>query len=327
MKAVVRTHYGQPDVLEMKEKDVPTPGDDQVLVRVRAASINKLDWYDLTAPFPARLLGGGIRGPKNEWMGSDLAGQVEAVGKGVRMFKAGDSVFGCGAGSLAEYALAREKNLAQVPPGSSFEECAAVPVAGMTALQALRDKGRVRQGQKVLIDGASGGVGTFAVQIAKVLGADVTAVCSSQNVDSARALGADRVIDYSKEDFTKSGSDYDLVAGVNGYHSILGYRRAVAPGGMFLMVGSHKLFRLLIPTMTLGPILSRVGGKRMTFMGITKINHEDLDSLAALVQSGQVRPVVDRTFALDEAPSAFRYFGEGHSRGKVVVRVGDEPPA
>ena len=321
MKAVIRKRYGSPDVLQLAEVDQPTPGDNQVLVQVRAASVNKAEWYELTSPPLLRLISGGIRKPKRELLGADIAGRVEAVGAKVSRFKAGDEVFGCGRGGFAEYVCAREDLLVPKPANVSFEEAAAVPVAAITALQGLR-KGGIQPGKKVLVDGASGGVGTFAVQIAKSFGAEVTAVCSARNLDLARSLGADRVIDYDQEDFTKSGQTYDLILGVNGHHSIWGYRRSLTPAGAYMMAGSSKLVSSLPQVMLLGPLLSRKDGRRLGFMGIAKLNQDDLAALKDLLESGKLKPFVDKTFHFSEAAEAFRYLGEGHARGKVVVTIG-----
>ncbi len=320
MKAVIRTSYGPPEVLQVTETEKPIPADNQVLVEVHAASINKSDWYQVKPHLLARLLSGGIRKPKDEMLGGDLAGKVVAVGKAVTKFKVGDDVFGTGRGSLAEYACAREVRLVIKPPNVTFEEAAAIPIAGITALQGLR-KGGVIAGESVLIDGASGGVGTFVVQIAKSFGAVVTAVCSPQNVAQARAMGADQVIDYTASDFAKDGQKYELILGVNGDHSVFGYRRALRSGGRYLLVGSSKIWSSLLQTLLLGWLISKVGGRKIGFMGIAKITPEDLEVLRGLLETGKVQPVIDRRFPLMEAAEAFRYLGEGHAKGKVVVTV------
>jgi NADPH:quinone reductase-like Zn-dependent oxidoreductase len=319
MKAIVREKYGPPDVLHLEEVERPSPAEGQVLVKVSAASLNKADWYDLKAPFPMRFMMGGVRKPKSRMVGSDLAGVVETVGSGVTQFRPGDRVFGTGA-ALAEYALAREARLAKIPDKVGFEEAAALPVAAITALQGLR-KGGIREGQKVLIYGSSGGVGTFAVQIAKALGAEVTAVCSPRNLEKSRALGADHVVDYTREDFSKNGQKYDLILAVNGNRSVLAFRHSLTPAGVFLLVGASKLFRSLIPLFILGPVISRLGSRKMGFMGIAKINQDDLNYLAALLESGKVKPLIDRTYPLAESAEAFRQFGDGHVQGKIVVTV------
>ncbi len=319
MKAIVRDRYGQPDVLHQEEVEKPTPGEGQVLVHVHAAGLNKSDWYELTAPFLARILMGGVRKPKNRILGGDIAGVVESVGSGVTQLKPGDEVFGTGLAGLTEYVLSREVRLVKKPDNIGFVDAAAVPVAGITALQALRKAG-VKPGQKVLIYGAAGGVGTFAVQIAKSFGAEVTAVCSSKHLDGARGLGADHTIDYASEDFTKGGLKYDRILFVNGYRSVFAFRSALAPGGVYLMVGSSKTWTALISNILLDPILSRLDSRKMGFMGIAKIRQEDLAYLAGLMESGKMKPVVSATYPLEEAALAFRQIGEGHAAGKVVVR-------
>ncbi len=320
MKAIVRDRYGHPDVLHHEEVEKPTPGEGQVLVRVSAASLNKSDWYELTGPFLPRMLMGGIRKPKNRILGGDIAGRVEAVGSGVTQLKPGEDVFGTGLAGLAEYALAREVRLVKKPGNMGFVEAAAVPVAGLTALQALRKAG-VKPGQKVLIYGAAGGVGTFAVQIAKAFGAEVTAVCSSKHLDGARGLGADHTIDYASEDFTKGDLKYDRILFVNGYRSVFAFRSALAPGGVYLLVGSSKTWTALISNLLLDPVLSRFGSRKMGFMGIAKIRQEDLAYLAGLMELGKLKPAVSATYTLEEAAEAFRQIGEGHSAGKIVVKL------
>ena len=320
MKAIVCTQYGPPlDVLQLKEVDKPTPTDNQVLVKVYAASVNKKDLAPMRGAFMARLLGTGLLKPKRQLLGDDIAGRVEAVGKDVKQFQPGDEVFGDAPGAFAEYACAREDLLALKPTIVTFEEAAAVPVAAITALQGLR-AGQIQPGQKVLVNGASGGVGTFAVQIAKSFGTEVTAVCSPQNVDNARSMGADHVIDYTQEDFTKSGQMYDLILAVNGYHPILGYRNALGPQGICVVLGGElpQIFQALV----LGPLISKSGGKRIGFMGIAKLNHKDLVLLKELLEAGKVKSVIDRRYQLSEAAEAVRYLEEGQARGKVVIAVG-----
>jgi len=320
LKSVIRTRYGPPDVIEVKDVEKPAPADNQVLVKVHASSLNKADLYDLHPPFAIRLvMGGGILRPRDLALGRDLSGRIESIGKSVTRFKPGDEVFGVGPGAISEYAVAREDRLALKPPSVSFEACAATPVAGVTALQGLR-KGLIKAGQKVLVDGASGGVGTFTVQVAKSFGTVVTAVCSAQNVDNARALGADRVIDYAKEDFTKSGQTYDLITGVNGFHSVLAIRRALAPGGAFILLGSHRALTGLLQAALLGRLASG-SGKRIGFMGIATIVSEDLATLGELMEAGKVKPFIDRQYRLAEAAEAFRYLGGGHARGKIIVTM------
>jgi NADPH:quinone reductase-like Zn-dependent oxidoreductase len=319
MKAIVCTKYGAPsDVLQLKEVDKPTPTDDQVLVKVQAASVNIVDLAPIRGAFIARLLGTGLLRPKRSILGTDLAGRVEVVGENVKRFQPGDEVFGAASGSYAEYVCAREDLLVLKPANVTFEAAATVPVAAISALQGLR-AGQIRSGQKVLVNGASGGVGTFAVQIAKSFGAEVTAVCSPQNVGNARSMGADHVIDYTREDFTKSGGGYDLILAVNGYHPILDYRNALSPKGICVVLGG-KLPQIF-QTLVLGPLISKSGGKKIGFMGIAKLNQEDLALLKELLEAGKVKPVIDRRYPLSETVEAVRYLEEGHARGKVVITV------
>lgn len=319
MKAVVYTEYGPPEVLLLKEVAKPTPKDDEVLIRIRAASVNALDWRLMRGrPVFVRLMIGGLRKPKNTRPGVDVAGQAEAVGKNATQFKPGDEVFGVCRGAFAEYACAVEGKLALKPANISFEEAAAVPLAAVTALQGLRDRGRIQRGQKTLVDGASGGVGTFAVQIAKSFGAEVTAVCSTGNVDTARSIGADQVIDYTREDFTKSGQRYDLILAANAYHSILDYRRALSRNGSYVMAGGG--WTQILQAMLLGPLLSLTVGKKMGFV-MARINKKDLTLLGDLLDSGKIVPVIDRRYPLSDAAEAVRYLEEGHAKGKVVITV------
>jgi len=318
MKAIVRTGYGSPDVLQLKEVEKPVPNDEQVLVRILAASANALDWHGMRgSPFVARV-GQGWRRPKDPRMGADIAGRVEAVGSGVTQFKPGDEVFGICAGGFAEYTCPREARLALKPTNVSFEEAAAVPVAGITALQALRDKGRIQAGQKVLVNGASGGVGTFAVQIAKSYGTEVTGVCSTRNLDQTRSIGADHVIDYTQEDFTRGGQLYDLICDVASNRSVFAYRRALKPQGICAIVGFSSFSRLF-EHLIMGSLVSRAGSKKVGFMGIAKVTQKDLTFLKELIETRNVRPVVDRRYPLSEAAEAIRYLEEGHARGKVVI--------
>lgn len=323
MKAMVYTRYGTPDELHYQEVERPTPGDTEVLVKVHATSLNSADWRLLTAdPFLVRLMAGGLRRPKHTILGSDVAGRVEAVGSRVTQFKPGDEVYGdlsgCGLGGLAEYICASEDALALKPPTITFEQAAAVPMAAVTALQGLRDKGQLQPGQKVLINGASGGVGTFAVQLARWMGAEVTAVCSTRNVEAARTLGADHVIDYTREDFTRNGQRYDLILGVNGYRALADYRRALTPNGIYVMVGGSnpQLFEALL----LGPLMSMTGTQKMGAL-TAHFNPQDLNQISGLLESGAVVPVIDRCYPLNETSDAFRYLGEGRARGKVVITV------
>ena len=292
-----------------------------VLIKIHAASVNAYDWHFLTADiFLIRLMGGGLLKPKYTRLGADIAGRVEAVGKNVRQFQPGNEVFGMVRGGFAEYACALEDAFALKPVNLSFEEAAAVPMAGVTALQGLRDEGQIQPGQKVLIHGASGGVGTFAVQIAKSFGAEVTAVCSTRNLDQARSIGADHVIDYTKENFTESGKQYDLIFAANGYHSLSAYKRALAPKGMYIMAGGTMA--QIFQAMLFGSLMSEKGGKKMGDVS-AKRSQKDLVFLKELVEAGKVVPVIDRRYPLSEAAEALRYLGEGHARGKVVIIVED----
>jgi NADPH:quinone reductase-like Zn-dependent oxidoreductase len=321
MKAIVHVRYGRPDVLELREVDKPVIDDDQVLVRVHASSVNPVEWYGVTGPYFARI-GNGLRKPKSPSVGADLAGRVEAVGRDVKEVQPGDEVFGTSGWAWAEFASAREDRLAPKPANLSFEEAAAVPVAAITALQALRDKGRVQPGQKVLINGASGGVGTFAVQLAKSFGADVTGVCSTRNVELVRSLGADRVVDYTQEDFTKRGERHDLMLDIAGSRSFSAFRRALTPEATVVLVGGPMTYRGLGPLPHLAATLLASRGRSPTvrFL-VAKITREDLAFLHELLAAGTVTPVIDRTYQLSEAPEALRYLGEGHARGKVVISV------
>jgi NADPH:quinone reductase-like Zn-dependent oxidoreductase len=322
MKAIFHEQYGPPDVVEVREVDTPAIEDNQVLVRVHASSVNPAEWYGITGPWFARLFGGGIRKPKSPRVGADLAGRVEAVGGEVTEFQPGDEVFGTSGASWAEYAPAREVRLVPKPANVSFEEAAAVPIAALTALQALRDHGQLQAGQKVLINGASGGVGTFAVQIAKAFGADVTAVCSPRNVEQARALGADRVVDYTQEDFTKLDVRHDLLIDIAGSKPFGKLRRVLTPEATVVIVGAK------FPASGLGPlghvIRMRLGGlvksQKVKFF-IAKITKDDLAVMQELLDSGKVKTVIDRTFELTQVDDALRYLGEGHARGKVVITM------
>jgi len=323
MQAIVYTHYGSPRVLQLTEVEKPVPKDSEVLVKVQAASVNAYDWHFMTgSPILVRVSGSGLRRPKDPRLGVDLAGRVEAVGSAVTQFHVGDEVFGRGAGAFAEYACAREDRIALKPATLSFEAAAAVPIAALTALGALRDSGQIQPGQRVLIHGASGGVGTFAVQLAKVFGADVTAVCSTKHLDLACSLGADEVIDYTREDVTKSRQRYDLILGVNGYHSIVAYRRILHQTGIYVMVGATnaRVLRAALQAMLLGRLLSR-GGKRKIVLHSANPTQKDLAFLRELLEAGKLIPVIDRTYPLRETAEAFRYLEEGHPGGKVVLTV------
>jgi len=319
MKAIVCTKYGHPlEVLQLKEVEKPSPTDDQVLVKVQAASINISDLAPIRGVFLARLLGTGLLRPKRTRIGSDIAGRVEAVGKNVKQFQLGDEVFGDASGGFAEYVCAREDLLVLKPTNVTFEEAASVGVAATSALQGLRI-GQIQPGQKVLVNGASGAVGTFAVQIAKSFGTEVTAVCSPQNLDNARSMGADHVIDYTQEDFTRNGRTYDLILAVNGYHSILDYRRALSPKGICVVLGGKlpQVFQALL----WGPLISKTGSKKMGFMGIAKLNQKDLVLLKELLEAGKVKPMIDRRYPLSETAEAIQYLEEGHAKGKVVIEI------
>jgi NADPH:quinone reductase-like Zn-dependent oxidoreductase len=319
MRAILHQRYGRPDVLELRDVDKPTIGDEQVLVRVHASSVNPVEWYGVSGPYFARI-GNGMRRPKDQTVGADLAGTVEAVGRDVKELQPGDEVFGVSGGSWAEYTIAREDRLAKKPSNLSFEEAAAVPVAAVTALQALRDKGQVQPGQKVLVNGASGGVGTFAVQLAKLFGAEVTAVCSTGNVEQARSLGADRVVDYTKEDFTKLGVQHDLMLDIAGSRSFLDCRKVLTPEATVVLIGGRMTYRGLGPLPHLGATIlkSRFRSQTVTFF-VAKVTTEDLTYLAGLLEAGTLKSVIDRRYELSEAPVALAYLGEGHAKAKVVI--------
>jgi len=323
MRAVVHDSFGSADVLEIRDIEKPTPADDEVLVRVRAASVNPADWYGVTGrPWVARPTMGFFK-PKETRVGVDFAGTVEAVGKDVTQFRPGDDVFGGRTGAFAEYVCVREERAVVPKPANvTFEQAAAVPVAALTALQGLRDKGRLQPGQKVLVNGASGGVGTFAVQIAKALGAEVTGVCSTRNVDIARSLGADDVIDYTREDFTRSDRRYDLLLDIAGSRSWSEYKRVLNPHATLVVVGAPKGNRLLGPLSHIVKVrLAALRGSRKVVFFIAKFNKEDMLVLRDLLESGKVTPVIDRRYTLSEVADALRYTGEGHSQGKNVITV------
>ncbi len=323
MKAVVYTQYGSPDVLHLKEVEKPTPKDNEVLIKIYAAGINAADGYLLKGePFFVRLMAGGLQKPKNTILGADIAGKVEAVGKNVKAFQPGDEVFGdtsgCGLGGFAEYVSAPEDVLVLKPVNLTFEEAAVVPMAGVTALQGLRDKGKIQAGQKVLINGASGGVGTFAVQLAKAFGAEVTAVCSTKNRDMVRSIGADHVIDYTQENFTRLEQRYDLIIAANGHHSIMDYRRVLNPNGTCIVTGGSMT--QIFQSMLIGPWISMFGSKKIGNL-MAKSSKQDLVFLKGLLEAGKIKPVIDRCYPLADTPEAFRYLGEVHARGKVVITV------
>ena len=321
MKAIVYEKYGPPNVLHLADEEQPTPADDQVLIRVHAASINAADWHLLTADiFLVRLIGMGLFKPKYKILGADVAGIVEAIGRNVKQFKPGDAVFGdvFGHGSFAEYVCAPANTLALKPKNLSFEQAAAIPLAAITALQGLHDAGHIQAGQKILIQGASGGVGTFAVQIAKSFDTKVTAVCSTRNLEQARALGADHVIDYKKQDFTKSGQQYDLILAANGYHSLAAYKRALAPQGIYVMAGGSA--SQMFQAMLLGSWMSERNGTKMTSVSAKSKQH-DLLFVKDLAESGKLVPVIDCCYPLSQTVEAFQYFGNVHAKGKVVITV------
>src|SRR5688572_28991719 len=329
MKAVIYTEFGPPDVLQIQETDKPVPKDNEILMKVRAASVNPFDWHMIRGtPFLMRAMLAGLRKPKEPRVGIDCAGTVEAVGKDVTQFKPGDDVFGGKAGALAEYlCVPADGGIALKPASVTFEEAAGVQVAGCTALQALRDNGKAQPGQKVLINGASGGVGTFAVQIAKSMGADVTGVCSTRNVQLVMSLGADHVIDYTKEDFTKSAERYDLIIDNVGTQPLSGFREILKPKGIYIMIGAGGPdeggligpMGRLIQALLMSPFISQ----KMR-MVMAKVSQSDLKALADLMQSGKVRTVIDRTYPLSEVREAVRYLETGRARGKVIVAIAQE---
>jgi NADPH:quinone reductase-like Zn-dependent oxidoreductase len=323
MKAIITAKYGPPDVIELTEVEKPTPQDNQVLVKIHAASVNFGNLVLLKGePYLARIAFGLFK-PKYTIPGGDISGVVESIGKDVTQFKPGDEVFGdlsgCGWGGFAEYVAAPEKAFALKPSNLSFEEAAAVPMAGVTALQSLRDKGKIQSGQKVLINGASGGVGTFAVQIAKSYGAEVTGVCSTRNLDILKSIGADYCLDYQKEKFPQNyDRRYDLILGVNGHQPISAYKRALTPKGIFVHVGGSgaQMFQAMVQ----GPWVSMTGKQKMgTFL--QRANQTDLVFMKELIEAGKVKPIIDRSYKLSEMPEAFRYFEGGHAQGKVVITV------
>jgi NADPH:quinone reductase-like Zn-dependent oxidoreductase len=319
MKAIVYTRYGAPDVLEFKDVPQPVPAPNQVLVRLCAASVNPLDWHFMRgSPWPIRFMT-GLLGPKSTILGSDIAGRVEAVGTEVTRFKPGDEVFGAVlTGGFAEFVCAKEDQLALKPANLSFEQAAAVPIAAITALQGLRDHGRIQRGQKVLIEGASGGVGTFAIQIAKSFRAEVTAVCSAGKMETAQLLGADFVLDYQREDFTSNRLRYNLILSTNASHSIFDYQRSLTYDGIFVMAGGKPIAGLQM--FLLGGLLSRFGPRKIGGM-MAKMNQKDMADLVDLLESGRVVPVIDRCYPLSRTADAIRYLEEGHARGKVILTV------
>ena len=322
MKAAVYHKYGSPDALQLKEVEKPTPKEDEVLVEVHAASVNAADWHMLRGtPFLLRLWWGLLK-PRDTILGADIAGRVEAVGRNANQFQPGAEVFGdlsdCGRGGFAEYVGVPENALALKPANMTFEKAAAVPVAAVTALQGLRDEGQIEPGQKVLINGASGGVGTFSVQIAKSFGAEVTGVCSTRKLDMVRSIGADQVIDYTQEDFTQNGQRYDLILDVAAYRSISDYQRALSPTGVYVLVGGSMA--RITQASFLGPRISTTGSRKMRNLH-AKPSKQDLVFMKELLEAGKVVPVIDTRYPLREVAEALRYFGEGHAQGKVVIAV------
>jgi NADPH:quinone reductase-like Zn-dependent oxidoreductase len=322
MKSAVYTRYGPPDVVQIADVEKPVPKDDEVLIKVRAASVNPYDWHFMRGtPYPVRM-SAGLRKPKDKRLGADVAGRVEAVGRNVTQFKPGDEVFGLCKGAFAEYACTPESKLVMKPDNVTFEQAASVPIAAFTALQGLRDKGHIQPAQKVLINGAAGGVGTFAVQIAKSFGADVTGICSTRNVDMVRSIGADQAIDYTQEDFTKSGQRYDLILDCVGNHSLLAYRRVLSPKGIYIQVGgpTGRWMIGLLARLIKALVLSRFVSQKLVMVG-AKSNKEDLTILHDLMKAGKVTPVVDKRYSLTEVPEAIRYLEAGRARGKVVITL------
>jgi NADPH:quinone reductase-like Zn-dependent oxidoreductase len=320
MKAFVYTKYGPPEVLQLKEVAKPTPKDDEVLIKVRAVSVNRSDWEGLRGkPLYARI--GGLLKPRHQILGSDIAGRVEMAGRNIRRLQPGDEVFGDilpRLGGFAEYVCARESALALKPPSMTFEEAAAIPQAAVIALQGIRDKAQVQPGQKVLINGAGGGAGTFAVQLAKIYGAEVTGVDNTGKLDFMRSLGADHVIDYTQEDFTKNGKQYDLILDIVAHRSVFAYKRALISNGSYFLAGGSV--PTILQVLLLGPWISMIESKKMRVLAV-RPNTEDVDFMKELIEDGKVTPVIDKTYPLREVPEAIGYVGEGHARGKVVIRV------
>ena len=326
MRAMVNLEYGSPDVLHLAEVDKPIAGANEVLIKVHAASVNTGELYFLRGkPFLVRMDPGGLTKPKINILGGDVAGRVEAVGRDVQQFQIGDEVFGdisnAGMGAFAEYATAPQDVITKKPGNLSFEEAAAVPSAAVTALQGIRDHGEIKSGQQVLIVGASGGVGTFAVQIAKYYGAEVTGVCSTGKIELVRSLGAEHVIDYTQEDFTRLGRQYDLIIGVNGNYSLSEYKRTLTTAGRYVCVGGSM--SQIMGSMILGPLRSEKGGRQLRNMGSVKINQQDLVVMKEMLESGKVKPVIDKRFSFNQTADAFRYLGSGHAMGKIVISLAE----
>ena len=323
MKAIVYHRYGSPDVLSCENIAKPAPAENEVLIRVRAAAANPYDWHFMRGePYAVRIMARGLRKPKDPRLGADVAGVIEAVGRNITQFKTGDGVFGSCKGAFAEYACASESKLAIKPDNVTFEQAASVPIAAFTALQGLRDKGKLQPGQKVLINGAAGGVGTFAVQIAKSFGAEVTGVCSTRNVEMVRSIGADQAVDYTQEDFTKSARRYDVILDCVGNHSFSECRRVLNPRGIYVGAGGTT------DNWMIGPLTSAIKALVLSWfvsqkqvMVLAKPSNEDLAIMGKLMESGKVTPVIDRSYSLSEVPEAIRYLEAGHARGKVVITV------
>lgn len=325
MKAAVYTNYGPPDVVHVMDVAAPVPSDDELLIKVHAASVNPYDWHFMRGEpyfFRLRL---GLRKPKIQFFGADLAGRVETVGRNVTQFRPGDAVFGMATGTFAELVCASPSKLAAKPDAMTFEQAASVPIAGLTALQGLRDKGQIEPGQKVLINGASGGVGTFAVQIAKSFGAEVTGVCSTKNVELLRSLGADHVVDYTRENFTNGAQRYDVILDCIGNHSLSACRRALTPTGTYLIVGGRTgaWMTAFAARIIQAQILSRFVSQRLLFVSAKPVQ-QDLTTLGQLIIRGKIKPVLDRRYPLQELPEAIRYLEEGHARGKVIITVAED---
>ena len=321
MRAIIQNGYGSPDVLELKDIEKQAPNQGQVLVKVIAASVNPLDWHGIRgSPFFARF-SFGLTKPKDPRVGADFSGIVESVGSGVTGLRPGNQVYGMCKGSFADYALARADRVGPKPSNLSFEEAATVPVAATTALQGLRDAGHIKSGQKVLINGASGGVGSFAVQIAKWFGTEVTAVTSTRNVEIVRSIGADSIIDYTREDFTRTGKRYDLIFDAVGNRSVSDYKRALSPGGICAVAGFGGMSRL-VEHAVLGPLRSKGGNSKMGIMSLAKVTKGDLDVLREMIEAGKVKPLIDRSYPLEKAAEAVRYLETMHARGKVIIEVG-----
>ena len=321
MRAILCERYGLEEV-ELREVEKPLIGDEEVLVRVRASSVNPVEWYSVYAPPFVRVISRQLRRPKDPSLGADLAGTVEAVGKNVTAFQPGDEVFGSSGASWAEYAAVPTSTLARKPASASFEEAAGVPVAGLTALQALRDRGALQPGQRVLINGASGGVGTYAIQIAKALDAEVTAVCSTQNLELARSLGADHVVDYTREDFTQFDQRYDLIIDIAGSRSFAKLRRVLTPRATVVVVGAKMKYSLLGPLKhMIGTVIEAIGRSQKVKLFIAEVKTSDLAYMGELIESGEVRSVIDRRYPLSDAVEALRYLGQGHAKGKIILSV------